>query len=635
MSMLIDILREGLRTSLKGVPFAEALLRYCVDGISLDSYTVASLARAGRGMSVDLSQKSTSSPFMDLRFKRVLMRGVRKFPASTSSVAQIAEQASALDRYYCVNFGSKDRRPKSTVVLGQNGIGKSSVYTCLEKIALQQLYSARTRGYESQEEQDEYIRHIGTQAKDSTIILHSESGYYIDRLSDKTPLPLLYPAYFCMEYDIERMTKKIDGEYIAEQIGELDFLRLIKTLENLSDAYGKMNDSYVRNEEEWMVLGFLKNVNSQLKRMKYGERRKFMQTIQDLDLNVQAEEQVLRQKADEIDSELLEIGGMLFPLQPNRYLPHLFVAMTNIEIDFADVTLSNADAEKFSDMVSFVRRIVSMVYTDVKDALRENRRGKLSFNSNAEVNLRMRSDGLESENHSIWEKSPLCGISEENYGRFLIVFDFLRTEYSKILKDLKETASDVVKEMMRDYFGRDIEDIDVETQDGMELRILVRPRNLVSGKRMDLTDPRKFLNTFRFKVFCVALKASLAFTCSKMRGLNAPLVIDDVFDSSDFANRENIKDFIVHMYKAHHKVFGWKQPLQLIFFTQDDLIGDSVHRGILESLGRDEVSYCRLYDYTEAFAEDESSESFLFLSLDEKDAAAEVRVADICERIGI
>jgi hypothetical protein len=114
-------------------------------------------------------------------------------------------------------------------------------------------------------------------------------------------------------------------------------------------------------------------------------------------------------------------------------------------------------------------------------------------------------------------------------------------------------------------------------------------------------SPRKFLNTFRFKLYCVALKVCLAYCAKTLNRCNFPMVIDDVFDSSDFEQRNSIHQFIEDLVNQHSELVDAAHfPLQIIFFSQDDLVSEGVYRGIKNSLGAENVKYDRIFDYADA-----------------------------------
>ncbi len=114
---------------------------------------------------------------------------------------------------------------------------------------------------------------------------------------------------------------------------------------------------------------------------------------------------------------------------------------------------------------------------------------------------------------------------------------------------------------------------------------------------------RLYFNTFRMKLFCMSLKMALAFSVKKLFNINFPVVVDDIFDSSDFPHRVAIRDFIREITTIHDDEFvkgkdKEAMPLQLIYFTQDEVTAQAIYRG-LKDAGNNEVRLDRLFDFKE------------------------------------
>lgn len=122
--------------------------------------------------------------------------------------------------------------------------------------------------------------------------------------------------------------------------------------------------------------------------------------------------------------------------------------------------------------------------------------------------------------------------------------------------------------------------------------------------RIEIFNAKEYLNTFRIKLFTVAFKFALSCSVKAIYHENWPFVLDDVFDSSDFDNRIKLKDFIKKLVTYYNQTMRdastQEYPLQLIFFTQDDIIGDSVFHGLKDS--KQICRLCRLHQY-KAFEE--------------------------------
>lgn len=108
--------------------------------------------------------------------------------------------------------------------------------------------------------------------------------------------------------------------------------------------------------------------------------------------------------------------------------------------------------------------------------------------------------------------------------------------------------------------------------------------------------PREFFNSFRFKMYCLGLKIAVAFSIKKYMNFNFPLVLDDVFYSSDFANREKVEDFIWTLYDVHENIFKEQQELQILFLTHDELLVSAATKSVPY---RKPILSGRLFDYRE------------------------------------
>lgn len=137
---------------------------------------------------------------------------------------------------------------------------------------------------------------------------------------------------------------------------------------------------------------------------------------------------------------------------------------------------------------------------------------------------------------------------------------------------------------------------------------------------------RRYLNTFRFKLFIFALKLALGLFMKIDNGVDFPYVVDDMFDSSDFHNRVGIGDFFSATMKKHDELLdshikkcssdkgltaakkrerisflrGLRKP-QLIFFTQDELIADSLFESLRQS---QQIRLTRLFNPDEVTEDD-------------------------------
>ncbi len=207
---------------------------------------------------------------------------------------------------------------------------------------------------------------------------------------------------------------------------------------------------------------------------------------------------------------------------------------------------------------------------------------------------------LQSEIHKHENRYPSILVPKEGIDNVRTTKDYLQKAYGSFMSRLLQYAKIVFPRLFEKYRDNDILNVSLNVdEDERNLKILLIAGDPKTHQIIKEIEPQKFLNTFRFKLYCVALKISLAFCCKSLYRLNAPIVIDDVFDSSDFQNREKIKDFIHDLFQAHEEIFGKSSTLQLIFFTQDDVIADSVYQGILNYGPKEGGKYSRIFNYLE------------------------------------
>lgn len=129
--------------------------------------------------------------------------------------------------------------------------------------------------------------------------------------------------------------------------------------------------------------------------------------------------------------------------------------------------------------------------------------------------------------------------------------------------------------------------------------------------------PQEYLNTFRFRLFCLALKVAVAFGKMKERNTMIPIVIDDVLDASDFENTIKLEQFVYRVFKTYdEKLSQFGKPLQLIMLTHDDMVQAAFRRGvslrISECEGKSKPSYYSgdVFQCGRLFNKDECAKEF-------------------------
>ncbi len=154
----------------------------------------------------------------DYRLKAIEISGVRGFPKKSPPYG--------ID--FCIN-----EQPSTAIILGKNGVGKSSIFTSLEKIFGHEIGEAKLRNIQ---DFNKYLTHFNGTSQDCHFIAKTNEGDY----SFESPLPdsivdsLNPDSHFISDYDIyENGQRNYEGSamdnnsfhnLIASSLGLQEFL---------------------------------------------------------------------------------------------------------------------------------------------------------------------------------------------------------------------------------------------------------------------------------------------------------------------------------------------------------------------------------------------------------------------------
>ena len=139
---------------------------------------------------------------------------------------------------YQISFVDKYESPCSSIFIGGNGVGKTTIFNCLEKVALGKLYSVPSINMPSYSEST-FLSNIITPINLATIRLVTQ-GDYFENIGLKENTPIVAPAFFCSNTDVWiLMQNGITSSYIAEQLGLLKYQLLIDSLNKIKGNVAK------------------------------------------------------------------------------------------------------------------------------------------------------------------------------------------------------------------------------------------------------------------------------------------------------------------------------------------------------------------------------------------------------------
>lgn len=126
-------------------------------------------------------------------------------------------------------------------------------------------------------------------------------------------------------------------------------------------------------------------------------------------------------------------------------------------------------------------------------------------------------------------------------------------------------------------------------------------------------DPKKYFNSFRYKIFCGTIAIAIALASRKNTGINLPLILDDEFFASDIINRSEFENYfkqIILMYKE----ITPDLPFQFILFTHDELIFESAREAV-KNVWKEFESSEGAKDHLDGFRKSSLSEKTKFARL--------------------
>ena len=88
----------------------------------------------------------------------------------------------------------------------------------------------------------------------------------------------------------------------------------------------------------------------------------------------------------------------------------------------------------------------------------------------------------------------------------------------------------------------------------------------------------KYFNTFRFRLFCLSLMAAFNLKMMKEMKFHFPFVFDDIFYANDYRNKNELSVFFDVLAENAAALLKNKDAVQVIFFTHDEQIVNTLLR---------------------------------------------------------
>lgn len=657
--LLETVLLQGLNSELKGNRIAAILYGLVNSGKIFTSNRMEVIVELIKGNPPKDENLITKTPvnspeFKDMRLLNVALCNIKKYPGSISE-----------NKFYGVSFADENGDSLNSVFIGSNGVGKTSLYAALEYAGMRKMNTAAIRGYSRkigqqvdvtvipEKDQSEFLLHSGSRITGSSIRMFSKyEALVLDGkdLETESGKPLVTEAFFCSDYDVRMLEASKDyTDFFLKQIGLSHFYKALQDLYALRyhvDSYesernkklSSLSDCRQDEIKYRLLIGIVEGV-IKVDISSFENDIIIDQNLQQLRLNQDKTELIItiNQLRDILINELKAFpAGNWHTIELKREYQICIknIAKSKRLIVKDDKTGLMYFWEQVGDFLSYRKDLID----SIKELLQEmesatSARDKIDINNSLYELYVLKRKDLDWEKAE-WEESQLFE-SDEAHDKFdkeyNQLIDYMEGYLHDTLNDWIEDLKNAVDTMLGEYFEIDNDKLHLSIDFRPSQKMIMNPDNndsspyfrgivhpfleikvevmssrgeLQADKRFP-EPPRAYLNTFKFKLFCIVLKLGLCCFVKKNFNMNFPLIIDDVFDSSDFENRIKLKDFVKYMIDQHNKLLkDEKFRPQIIFFTQDDLIADQVYRGICEASTNVKAKLSLIFDYHECDEKD-------------------------------
>lgn len=556
----------------------------------------------------------------DYRFHWLFLKSFRKFPNLPEN------------EYYGISFyglRGKTQRSETTLLQGSNGAGKTSVFGAMEYLFTGRISAAEKMNILTKEELERYMCFAGGKKED--IDIRVETQPLVFKLNSKETQQkdfcrLNLRPFFCSEYDVDKSIDEKVNDFVYEQIGFTLIRDIIQKIgQDIKSAISQYEPIEKRSDnmealvdvldKEVLIYKDLKNtITSIAVKMRNvsnpkNELESLKKTLVDNYVLKTDEELAQGTKSftlENVEEEKEKIKKVMGKKAYFHSLNRLYTEVINSfqteqeQLDNLPISAINPQREqqvKLAENFNFARKCILQIVEDLLKLKPEQFFDTASWVEQYDAFLKDNEEKLQQARDSLDVINKVKRI-DANKEIFVEFYDALKSEVYGTLNLLTIGTRDLVNEVMKLFLMKG---------EGMELKFNKDDGRFSMDISFQLDDgrtarftPEQYLNTFRYKLYCMTLKIAIAFAMKKFYQMNFPIVLDDIFYSSDFTHRSMVRDYFWHIFKIHKELFQEEyQNLQIIFFTHDDLLIEAAHRGICDATCGLLVNRQVMFDYHE------------------------------------
>lgn len=506
--------------------------------------------------------KQNPDEVSDLRIKTLSFQNFRSVPYSYTA-----------EKPYGVNFCGKDGKPSSLFIVGRNGAGKTTLYSALERHYISHTSLSREKNLDETK-----ILTYGFGMLDETKIRqpHIKVETVRDGISEEgldRDLIFCSPAPFCSEYDLNQLGGQGENlyNYMLSQLGYDELNKLRDKLKEFENERQRMLD-----DSNSISIDKDKLQSKDLKEVFYEFVKHCISAKSFLD--ALKHPTLLERDREELSKN-----------RPAKSFNKYWMALKK-EISQAEKAspIENFEKKRKKPKVSPKEddKLVKM-YERLEGSLRDcaNNPGidnvvKLIGEYHEQINSLTKEENKRLI--STEERQKL--IKERDIFKMTVIA--IDTQRSNIVTAFVKNYFSMLKKILS-FFSLNDGELQQPQVGNNELKILVSATS-VDGKSFYAT-PQEYYNSFRFKLYAVSFKIALAFLEMSMKKIRVPVVIDDVFNASDFENNLRLENFVESIYTAY-EAMDFHEPLQLILLTHDEMVQTAFTKSAKGLYNEDEVS---------------------------------------------
>lgn len=505
---------------------------------------------------------------------------------------------------YQVSFLDGDNRLSSLFLVGKNSSGKTSIYTALEYLLTPSRIS--TMKQRNIQDEESFLPYGNLKLKDIELKAVLNDGGGTD-VKEPLKVNLSLIPFFCSDFDVQEIQGSNDLETIFARnlgFGSIEFILkvLTDTVDRITHLGTVEEDGAFTNvdvdivQTDLFYLGGYKTINN--------KEDRFTAMIRMLDVLAKQLAKVDAKNISSVDStefadklkvvlDAWELSKELNALSLYQSKKQQVVRYHKIkdlldEGNWVDAEEMYGKVEPIETFAEEIVRNASFLYKTFSGGNPASRR-EVALKAILDIGkLKQEMDRQE----LIRKNAESINLQPERVENVKKIHDAIYALYEEDKKDLKRTSKELIVKLlneftMKDYGSDQKETIDIieDEANGGRLKAVVRNEKIF-GKD-EASTPERFYNSFRYKLYCISIKVVMAFMTMKMKGINAPLVFDDVFTASDFDNTVNISKFFEIVFRVFKEIEEKNMSeLQIIMFTHDEVVLNSM-ADILDNLMAD------------------------------------------------